>query len=99
MNLQTFIKRGTIPLLSLLLILSSASSLSFGQDIVTKGSISGRVTDSAGAVIPNAKITISGQTGTRAITTDAQGEFEVQNLIPGSYTVKAEQSGFKVASV
>src|SRR5262249_44850193 len=83
MNQQTLIKRDVISTLSLFLVLLCASGITFGQDIVTKGGISGHVTDSAGAVIPNAKVTISGQAGTRTTTTDAQGEFEVLNLIPG----------------
>jgi hypothetical protein len=83
---------------ALLLSLLSVCA-AFGQDIATKGSISGKVVDSAGAAIPNAKVTISGPTGERLATADAQGDFEVQNLIPGEYKVKAEQSGFKTVSV
>jgi hypothetical protein len=83
---------------TLVLCLLSADP-AFGQDIATKGSISGKVVDSAGAAIPNAKVTISGPTGERLATADAQGDFEVQNLIPGEYKVKAEQSGFKTVSV
>jgi hypothetical protein len=76
-----------------------ALGVALGQDIATKGGISGRVVDSTGAVIPNAKVTVAGPTGERVITTNQAGEFEVQNLIPGTYTVKAEQSGFKTVSV
>src|SRR5262245_22204110 len=69
------------------------------QDLVTKGTINGRVLDPSGAAIANAKVTVSGQTGDRVVNANAEGEFDVPNLIPGSYTVKAEQTGFKTVSV
>lgn len=69
------------------------------QDLVTKGAISGRVLDSAGAAIANAKVTVSGQTGDRVVNANAEGEFDAPNLIPGLYMVKAEQAGFKTVSV
>ncbi len=84
---------------AVILIMLSVSNTSFAQDTATKGGISGRVTDSTGAVIAKAKITLSGPTGDRVVIADAQGEFDIQNLIPGKYTIKVEQSGFKVVSV
>ncbi len=62
-----------------------------------QGRILGTVTDSSGAVVANAKITIT-NTGTnssrRLITNDA-GEYVAPNLEPGNYTVSAESAGFK----
>jgi hypothetical protein len=72
-----------------------AAGAAFSQDIATKGSIGGKVADSTGAVIPNAKITLSGPTGERTTTANESGDFEFTNLIPGKYNVKAELSGFK----
>src|SRR5215813_3640708 len=69
------------------------------QDLMTKGAINGRVLDPTGAAIANAKVTVSGQTGDRVVNANAEGEFDVPNLIPGLYTVKAEQTGFKTISV
>lgn len=69
------------------------------QDLVTKGAISGRVMDPAGAVVSGAKVTISGPTGNRVVTANAEGEFDVPNLAPGTYAIKAEQNGFKSVSV
>src|SRR5262245_60959169 len=86
----------------LLCSLACCLALSFsvlGQDLVTKGAINGRVLDQTGAAIANAKVTVSGQTGDRVVNANAEGEFEAPNLIPGLYTVKAEQSGFKTISV
>ncbi len=92
-------RAGAISLLATLIILLWSSGLGLAQDIATKGGISGRVTDSAGAAIANAKVTVTGPTGDRTVTANAEGEFELQNLIPGSYKVKVEQSGFKTLNV
>jgi len=92
-------RAGAVSVLASFAILLSSSALGLAQDIATKGGISGRVTDSAGAAIANAKITITGPTGDRTVTANAEGEFEMQNLIPGSYKVKVEQSGFKTLNV
>ena len=84
---------------AVIVITFSLTNVCFAQDTATKGGISGRVTDATGAVIPNAKVTIGGPTGERVVNADAQGEFEIQNLIPGKYTVKVEQKGFKIVSM
>jgi hypothetical protein len=92
-------RTGAISLFASFAILLCSSGLGLAQDIATKGGISGRVTDSAGAAIVNAKIIITGQTGDRTVTANSDGEFDLQNLIPGSYKVKVEQSGFKTLTV
>ena len=59
-------------------------SVAFAQTSVSNGSISGTVTDTTGAVVPNAKVTIAGPTGqtVRANTSDA-GTYSSGALIPG----------------
>ncbi len=84
---------------STLLICLMTVCAAFGQDLATKGSISGRVVDSTGAAILNAKVTVIGPTGERVVTANEAGEFDAPNLIPGTYTVKAEATGFKSISV
>jgi hypothetical protein len=98
MYINNFVVRG-IRLLCTLLVLLCVALPGFAQDIATKGGISGRVTDATGAVLPKAKVTISGSAGDRVVETNAQGDFEAQNLVPGNYKVKAEVSGFKSISV
>jgi hypothetical protein len=71
----------------------------YAQEVAVKGSIGGTVFDATGAVISGAKVTVIGPTGTRDVTTDADGNFTVLNLVPGRYIVKAEMSGFKAAEV
>src|SRR5262245_41032881 len=83
-----------MPLICCLALSLSASA----QDLLTKGAVNGRVLDQTGAAIANAKVTISGQTGDRVVTANAEGEFDAPNLIPGHYTVKAEHTGFKTIS-
>ena len=60
----------------------------------------GAVTDSSGAPVGNAKITITEtNTGiTRNAQTNESGNYVVPDLPPGTYTVTAELSGFKRAS-
>ena len=61
------------------------------------GSIVGFVTDSSGAVVPNAKVTVKNEgTGeSRTVSTDGSGHYAVPNLAPTSYTMTAEATGFQ----
>jgi len=79
----------------LVLTLFLSSTAVIAQEISTTGSIGGTVTDQTGAVIPGAKVTVTGPTGERTTTSNDRGLFEVSGLVPGNYKVTAEQSGFK----
>ena len=57
-----------------------------------KGTISGHVTDTSGAVLQGAEVTIEGQS--IKVVTDAQGQFLIRDLEPGSYTVAVTYVGF-----
>jgi hypothetical protein len=61
------------------------------------GSIYGQVTDPTGAAIPNATITIADETKGTSVqaTTNAQGEYLVEHLIPDVYDITATASGFQ----
>jgi hypothetical protein len=65
------------------------------------GTIFGTVTDKSGAVVPNAAITVTDITKGTSVTaqTNNSGEFRVQHLIPDSYRVEAEASGFAKSMV
>ena len=82
-------------LIACCLSLTAANVLA--QDVLTKGTIGGTVTDAAGAAVPGATITVSGQQVQRTATTNDSGVFKVENLEPGTYTVRVEQTGFKSA--
>src|SRR4051812_35851462 len=61
------------------------------------GSVLGTVTDSSGASLVGAKVSITNNaTGERrAVETGSDGGYRFVNLIPGAYRVDIEQSGFK----
>src|SRR5438034_6940227 len=58
-------------------------------------SLSGKVTDQTGAVIPQATVVVTGADGKpTTATTNAEGAFAVHSLAPGSYSVAAQAKGF-----
>jgi hypothetical protein len=61
-------------------------------------SVSGKVIDPTGAVIPQATIVVTGPDGRQATTTtDPAGAFAIHGLAPGSYTLAAQAKGFAVS--
>ena len=61
------------------------------------GTLEGTVTDSSGAVIPDATVTVSGSTilgGSRTATTSQGGSYRLSFLPVGGYAVKFEHLGF-----
>lgn len=64
---------------------------------VTTGTILGTVSDSTGAVIPGAAVTLRNvNTGiTRTVTTDAVGRYRASQLPLGDYEITAETPGFQ----
>ncbi|HEV8133457.1 MAG TPA: TonB-dependent receptor [Pyrinomonadaceae bacterium] len=65
----------------------------------SRGKISGRVVDSNGAAVPNATVTVTDQAraATTTFTTNKDGLFDAPYLLPGSYQVLVEATGFKKA--
>lgn len=69
---------------------------SFGQGLT--GSIAGTVTDSSGATIAGATVTVR-QVDTNAIrtvTSSDVGSYRATQLAPGIYSVKVEKTGFQI---
>jgi hypothetical protein len=65
------------------------------------GSVVGNVNDATGAAMPQANVTLT-NTGTserRTVTTDDQGAYRFVNLIPGTYKLEVERTGFRRHSV
>jgi hypothetical protein len=58
------------------------------------GSITGRVHDESGAVLPGVTVTLTGPDATRTFTTTANGEFRFLSLPPATYRAAAEITGF-----
>ena len=63
----------------------------------TSGSSVGTVTDNTGAVVAGAAVTLTNvDTGDhRTATTNAAGDYQFVNLLPGNYRIDIEASGFK----
>lgn len=91
MNAKIFV------LLMAFILFGALTPQTFAQDIQTRGSIRGTVTDPNGANVPGARVTVTGPTGDRVTNVGTDGTYEVTGLIPGQYTVKIEQTGFRTA--
>jgi len=71
--------------------------LGVAQD-VSKGSITGVVRDSTGAVVPDANVTLSSPYGEKKTKTNSIGEYLFQGLQPGpDYAVSVDKTGFTTA--
>src|ERR1035441_4759684 len=62
------------------------------------GSLTGKLTETSGAAVPNATVTATNtDTGqTRTATTGADGVYQFTLLPPGNYRVKFEVAGFQI---
>lgn len=74
------------------IILLICSPTAYPQDAT--GTIIGIVTDSVGAVIPNARLVFQPQTGGRPVTgsSNENGEFQVARVLPGTYKIEYKLS-------
>jgi hypothetical protein len=63
------------------------------------GSVSGVVTDGTGAAVPGASVTVTSvdRKTSDTVVTNETGRYLKERLLPGTYEVKAELSGFKAA--
>src|SRR6266404_963534 len=86
--------RATIAILSL-----GCASIVLAQS--ERGTISGSIRDSSGAVIPQAKIIIT-NTATNVVvnlTTNAVGEYTAASVAVGTYNVQVQKEGFRPAEI
>jgi hypothetical protein len=85
-----------VPIVGFLFAVSSPA----GAQSVS-GTILGTVSDSSGAVISKAKVTVINEgTGlTRTVEADSNGDYSVPSIPTGRYTVTAEMSGFKTLAL
>jgi hypothetical protein len=81
-------------LIGLALTVCFSASISYAQQVF--GSIFGTVTDPGGAVVANAKITITDvNKGTKfEVVTDSAGNYNRGQLVPDAYTVTIQAPGF-----
>jgi hypothetical protein len=92
-------KCGVFQWTAMLFFVASFCCLGGAHAQVTSG-LRGRVMDSTGAVIPNAKVTVRNeQTGVEKIAkTTGAGDYAVPFLDVGVYDVQVESTGFKMAT-
>src|SRR5262245_35300465 len=78
----------------ILILLLAAVGLVYGQ--VLYGSLVGNVVDQNNATVPGATVTITNKgTGqVRETVTNAEGEYSIINILPGSYDLKVTKQGF-----
>ena len=87
--------------LSLLIAVSLVVASSAAKSQELEGTFTGTVTDTTGAVIPHATVTITlnGVSGaSRVLETDDQGNFTAANLPAGTYTVQVKAPHFEIYS-
>jgi len=72
-----------------------ALTLAWGQAVT--GAISGSLTDSGGGVIQKADVELTSVTtgAKRVVQTSASGEFVIEGLDPGQYSISVRVTGFK----
>ena len=58
------------------------------------GSLRGVVTDPSAAVVPNATVSVSSTVASRTAKTDGQGQYTLNNLPVGKYSLRADAPGF-----
>jgi len=87
--------------LAALLALALAPGLLWGQGGATSGTITGRVTDATGAVVPGASVTLT-DSATKSIQSTAsnnEGVFLFTNVTPSTYDVSVSKQGFKQSTI
>src|SRR5271166_3921619 len=64
---------------------------------VAYGSIAGRISDSSGAVVKGASVTLAdlGTDESRVSTTNSDGDYRFVNLAPGKYRIDVKADGFR----
>jgi hypothetical protein len=82
--------------LTLMLALLSFSAINASAQAVY-GSVAGTVTDSAGAAIPGATVTVTSvdRKTVDTVMTNSDGYYVKERLLPGLYTIRVEKQGFK----
>src|SRR5690348_16605376 len=78
----------------ILAVVFTLATLALGQ--TSRGTITGTVTDPAGAVISGAAVTLTSDATklSRSTTTNSEGLYRFEAVDPGTYSVKVSATGF-----
>ena len=87
---------GKAAVLTALCLLAPLTARSATAQTTANGSITGKVVDAQGAVLPGVTVTATGAAvkGSRTSQSDPAGAYRLADLPPGEYTVSAELMGF-----
>ena len=97
---MSILKRPALLLLSIVGLLGIYVKPIAAQDQSSaRGNLGGIIYDSSKAVVPGAKVTITGPIGSLSQETNDQGSFLFQTLIPGNYSIRVQKTGFKAAEI
>ncbi|MFY9583074.1 MAG: TonB-dependent receptor, partial [Candidatus Acidiferrales bacterium] len=61
------------------------------------GSIGGTIYDTSGGIVPDAKLTLTSEYGTREGKAGSDGTYVFSSLEPGKYTLRVEYTNFKIS--
>jgi len=89
--------RGLVPIVVLVCALLIFVGGVWAQE--TTGGLQGTIKDPSGAVVPGAKVVVSGSAlvGSKELETDSSGYYRFSNLPPGTYTLTVTAKGFKTS--
>jgi hypothetical protein len=78
-----------------IIVLALAPAPGWSQNVY--GTIAGAVTDTSGAAVANATVTLTNldTAQKRSIESDASGNYTFVNILPGRYKLEGEKTGFK----
>src|SRR6266576_3308401 len=81
--------------LATMVVLALTPTPGWGQNVY--GTIAGTVTDSSGAAVTGASVTLTNMDTSEKHTmeTDASGNYTFVNILPGRYKIEGEKTGFK----
>ena len=81
--------------LATVVVLALTATAGWGQNVY--GTLAGTVTDSSGAAISDATVTLTNldKGEKHTIATDSNGNYTFVNILPGRYKVEGEKTGFK----
>src|SRR5260370_19783218 len=86
-----------LPVYAMLMLAVLLSTPVYAQ--VSGATLSGTVSDTSGAVVTNAKVSIKNTATdvTRDVTTDSSGVYSAPNLLPGVYDITVVAAGFSTS--
>jgi hypothetical protein len=91
----------SLVLFSVLVCVSVLRGEPLSAQTTESGLVKGKITNSAGAPIANAKVTLtSADTGqVQTSTTNPEGAYQFENLPPGNYRLEVDAAGFQTKTV